>query len=151
MIRIRWETDYGLILLGHLVRRASDGTIRTAREVAEWSGLPLPMVSKILKTLAREGILLSHRGVKGGYSLAQAPDQVTLAEVIQALEGPIGITECASRPGICDKESGCPLRVNWVRISGAFLETLERIPLSEMYELPPPTLLHIDDAGRKAS
>ena len=72
MIRIRWETDYGLILLGHLVQTPAMGD-RTAREVSEWSRLPLPMVSKILKTLAREGILITHRGVKGGYSLSQPP------------------------------------------------------------------------------
>lgn len=151
MIRIRWETDYGLILLGHLVQHARDGGVKTAREVAEWSGLPLPMVSKILKTLAREGILVSHRGVKGGYSLSHPPEQTSLVDVIQALEGPIGITECASHPGICEKEHGCALRANWVRISGAFRETLSKITLSEMYDFPPPTLLNIEDAGRKAS
>jgi len=151
MIRIRWETDYGLLLLGHLVQCASDGSVRTAREIAQSSNLPLPMVSKILKTLARNGILVSHRGVKGGYSLAHPPERLNLAEVIQALEGPIGMTECASHPGTCDKESGCPLRANWVRISHAFRETLEKISLSEMFSLPPPALLHINSPGRKAS
>lgn len=149
MIRIRWETDYGLILLGYLVQNAGNG-VHTAREVAAWAGLPLPMVSKILKTLSREGILASHRGVKGGYSLAQSADSISLAEVISALEGPIGITECASHPGTCEKESLCPLRPNWVRISQAFRETLEKIPLTEMYAPPPPALIHLGQAGRRA-
>ena len=151
MIRIRWETDYGLLLLGHLVQCAPDGSVRTAREIARSSDLPLPIVSKILKTLARRGILISHRGVKGGYSLSQPPERLTLAEVVQALEGPIGITECASHPGACEKESGCPLRPNWLRISSAFRETLEKISLSEMFSLPSSTLLHIENTGRKAS
>lgn len=136
MIRIRWETDYGLILLGFLVKDPVT-KIHTAREVSDSAHLPLPIVSKILKTLAREGILHSHRGVKGGYSLAQPAEKVTLAEVIQALEGPIGITECASHPGVCNMETGCPMRVNWMRISDAFRESLGRIPLSEMYAPTP--------------
>ena len=147
MIRIRWETDYGLVLLGYLVHQPQPG-VHTAREVAEWARLPLPMVSKILKTLAREGILVSHRGVKGGYSLAQHPEQISLAEVVQALEGPIGITECASHPGACDMERGCPVRVNWVRISQAFRESLEKISLSEMYASPPPPLIRLGEAER---
>jgi FeS assembly SUF system regulator len=148
MIRIRWETDYGLILLGYLVQNV-DGGVRTAREIAAWAHLPLPMVSKILKSLAREGILVSHRGVKGGYTLGHRPDEISLAEVIQALEGPIGITECASHPGHCEKEGGCPMRPNWVRISQAFRESLEKIPLSEMYAPPPPPLIRLGDAGRR--
>jgi FeS assembly SUF system regulator len=148
MIRIRWETDYGLILLGYFVQNGGDG-VRTAREIARWASLPLPMVSKILKTLAREGILQSHRGVKGGYSLAQGADVITLAEVIHALEGPIGMTECASRPGTCEKEVGCPMRPNWVRISQAFRETLERIPLAEIYAPPPPALIRLGEAGSR--
>ncbi len=149
MIRIRWETDHGLVLLGYLVQNAGDG-VRTAREIAAWARLPLPMVSKILKTLARERILVSHRGVRGGYTLRQRPEELTLAEVIQALEGPIGITECASRPGTCDKETACAMRVNWVRISQAFRESLEKIPLSEMYATSPQTLIRVGTAERRA-
>lgn len=148
MIRIRWETDYGLILLGFLVQHAGTGA-HAAREVSEWTGIPFPMASKILKTLAREGILVSHRGVKGGYSLAQSAESISLADVIQALEGPIGITECAAHPGACRKEMGCPLKPNWVRISGAFRATLEKITLAEMYTPPPPTLVWLGDAGKR--
>jgi len=147
MIRIRWETDYGLILLGYLSQDPRI-RVRTAREVADWAHLPLPIVSKILKTLAREGILASHRGVRGGYTLAHRPDQITLFEVIEALEGPIGITECSSHPGVCDMETGCPVRIHWVKISQAFRESLDKIPLSEMFASPSPApLLHIQSGG----
>jgi len=150
MIRIRWETDYGLILLGYLSQDPGI-RVRTAREAADWAGLPLPIVSKVLKTLAREGILVSHRGVRGGYTLAHPADQITLFEVIQALEGPIGITECTSHPGACDKETGCPVRINWVRINQAFRESLDKILLSEMFTppSPAPTLLRIEGGGRR--
>ena len=148
MIRIRWETDYGLILLGYLVQHAGQGA-HAAREVSEWAGIPLPMASKILKTLAREGILVSHRGVKGGYSLAQSADTISLADVIQALEGPIGITECASHPGACGKETGCPVKPNWVRISGAIRASLEKISLAEMYTPPPSPIVYVGEAGKR--
>jgi len=150
MIRIRWETDYGLILLGYLSQNPNPG-VRTAREAADWAGLPLPIASKILKTLAREGILVSHRGVRGGYTLAQRPDQISVFEVVRALEGPIGITECAVRPGTCEKEMGCPMRINWVKISQTFREALEKIPLSEMFAQTPPAsvLLRIEGGGSR--
>jgi Rrf2 family protein len=90
------------------------------------------MVSKVMKTLAREGILSSHRGVKGGYSLARNPERITVGEVIRVLEGPIGITECAWSPGSCEQESVCPVRGNWLRISAAVRDALDRIPLTEM-------------------
>ena len=90
------------------------------------------MVSKILKTLAREGILLSHRGVKGGYSLAKQPASITIGDVIGALEGPIGMTECSTSPGSCEQETSCPVRINWQRISHAVRGALQKIPLSDM-------------------
>ena len=150
MIRIRWETDHGLLLLGYLVQRPRDG-VHTSREVADWAHMPLPIVSKILKHLARAGILVSHRGVKGGYSLAHDPETITLAEVVQALEGPIGITECASKPGVCEMENGCPTRVNWMRISDAFRDSPSKIPLSDMYapSVVTPELVTIGQGGAR--
>jgi FeS assembly SUF system regulator len=147
MIRITRQTDYGIVILAYLATRPGD-QIHTARDVAAGCRLPLPMVSKILKALAREGILLSHRGVKGGYSLGKRPDELSVAGVIQALEGPIGFTECAWSPGSCEQESGCPTRVNWQRISHAIRETLERIPLAEMVGTPRPTLISLGDRSR---
>jgi FeS assembly SUF system regulator len=135
VIRITRQTDYGIILLTFLAGRPLD-LVHTARDVAEAAGLPLPMVSKILKVLAREGLLVTKRGVKGGYSLAAAPAEITLAQVIRALEGPIGMTECSSAPGSCDREHHCPVRVNWQRISGAVRDALDKIPLSEMVGVP---------------
>ena len=131
MIRITRQTDYGIILLTYLAGRPAE-LVHTSRDVAEAAGLPLPMVSKILKVLAREGLLVTKRGVKGGYRLAQPPESITLAQVIRALEGPIGMTDCASTPGSCEWEPRCPVKVNWQRISGAVREALDKIPLSEM-------------------
>src|SRR4029453_2577671 len=131
MIRITRQTDYGIILLTYLAGRPQE-QVHTARDVAEAAGLPLPIVSKILKGLARGGLLVTKRGVKGGYGLAQPAESITLAQVIRALEGPIGMTDCTSPPGSCEWEPRCPVKVNWQRISGAGREALENNPLSEV-------------------
>jgi FeS assembly SUF system regulator len=140
MIRITRQTDYGIILLAHLAAKPP-AEVHTARDVAGAFNLPLPMVSKVMKLLAREGILSSHRGVKGGYSLARNPERITVGEVIRVLEGPIGITECAFSPGSCEQETLCPVRSNWLRISAVVRDALERIPLTEMTAPSSPGLL----------
>lgn len=130
MIRITRETDYAVVLLSRLCLRGS--AVTTARELAQRVGLPLPMVSKILKALARGGLLVSHRGAKGGYSLAARAEEISVRDVIEALEGPIGITECSSSPGACDQEPLCPVRSRWQEISGAVTRYLERISISDL-------------------
>jgi FeS assembly SUF system regulator len=131
MIRITKEADYGIMLLGYMAERPL-GEIHTAREVAQWAGLPLPMVSKILRSLAHQRILTSHRGVSGGYSLDRPARETSVAQVIRAMEGPISIVQCGAEPGACDQEPLCPTRVNWARISRAVEQALEQIPISEM-------------------
>jgi Rrf2 family protein len=90
------------------------------------------MVSKILKSLAREQLVASHRGVAGGYTLARRPQDTTVAGVIRALEGPISMVECGVDGGLCEQEPICPARVNWSRINREIENALERIPISEM-------------------
>lgn len=131
MLRITKEADYGIMLLAFMAERPI-GSIHTARQVAEWSGVPLPMVSKILRSLARGSVLTSHRGVAGGYSLDRPADETSVAEVIRALEGPIAMVQCGAEPGACDQEALCPTRLNWVRISREVERALERIPISDM-------------------
>jgi Rrf2 family protein len=108
------------------------GVVHTARGTAERMGLPAPMVSKILRNLARGGILASHRGASGGYSFDRAPEQTSLAEVIRAIEGPISLVQCGSHPGACDRETHCPTRVSWSRINQEIERALERVAVSEM-------------------
>jgi len=144
MIRITRQTDYGIAILAYLAAKPIEA-IHTARDVAGVSHVPLPMASKILKILAREGLLISHRGVKGGYSLARHPNGIMIGEVIRALEGHIGITECASHPGSCEHELICPVRTNWQRVNSAVREVLERIPLSDMMAPSSPELIRLGE------
>lgn len=132
MIKITRLTDYGIMLLTYF---AKDGLhpMRNARDLAAQSHLPLPTVSKILKVLARKGLLTAQRGAKGGFRLARRPDQITVAEIVDAVEGHMGITECSfSKPGSCDLEVNCPVQNNWQKISHAVWGALENITLADM-------------------
>jgi FeS assembly SUF system regulator len=132
MIRMSRQADYGIVFLTRMARERA-GTVLAASDVAAGTKLPLPTVSKILKALARGGLLLSHRGVKGGYSLARPPENVTIADVITALEGPIAMTDCIASPkGTCEHEPICQVRQNWRRINGVVMRALDDITLAEM-------------------
>jgi FeS assembly SUF system regulator len=145
MLRVTKQADYGIVLMTHM---AIDPERRcTAPELASETMIPLPMVSKILKILSKSELLLSHRGVKGGYSLARDPGEITVAEMITALEGPIAFTECIEgAPGFCTQEAVCRLRSNWQRINMALTRALEGISLAELAQ-PMPALVRLG-AGR---
>jgi FeS assembly SUF system regulator len=131
MIRINRETDYGIGILS-LMARDRDARFN-ASSLARRRGLPQPMVSKILKHLARGGILRSYRGAKGGYGLARAPEQISVAEIIGALEGPIALTDCVDTgPDACLYGSACTVSGNWSRINRVVREALENVSLAEM-------------------
>jgi FeS assembly SUF system regulator len=136
VIRLSKLADYGIVMMTHMARGA--GRQQTAPEIAAQSHLPLPMASKILKGLAHAGLLASHRGAKGGYSLARPAHRISVADVIVALEGPIALTACIEHgPGECDIEALCPARANWQRINRAIREALEGITLLEMAQTVP--------------
>jgi FeS assembly SUF system regulator len=132
LIRITKLTDYGIVLLSHIARMPECKT-RSVRDMAAETHLPLPTVSKLLKALTRNGLLISQRGVKGGYILARKPEEITVAQIISALDGPIAITDCSADPGgRCELERMCTVRNNWQRINVAIKDTLESLTLAEM-------------------
>jgi len=140
MIRMSKLTDYGIVLLAQLALRDTRAP-HTARELAAETHLPLPVVSKLLKALAREGLLASHRGAKGGYSLARDPATLPVSEVIGILEGPIALTECGAHPGLCTQERDCRVRAPWQRINEVIQGALSRVTLAELIEIR-----HVPDA-----
>ncbi len=137
MIRLSRTSDYGIVLMAHLAG-CTDRAPHNAREAAADSGLPRPMVSKILKALAREGLLVSHRGAKGGYSLARPPEEISAADMITALEGPIGLTECTVHPGHCVQEPSCHVREPWQRINAVVRQALVDVTLADLARSPIP-------------
>ena len=131
MIRMSKETDYGIVVLAYFAS-AQEGLKQNAREVAMESQLPLPMARKVLKILAREGLLVSHRGAKGGYSLARGGGEISIAEIVQAMEGPLAMTECIEAPGKCRHEPVCELRTSWPRINEIVFQALNSMTLSDL-------------------
>ena len=149
MLRMTKQTDYGIVLMTHL---AGDPEVQhSAPELASALLIPLPMVSKILKTLARDGLLASHRGVRGGYSLARSPAAISVAHIVNALEGPIAMTECVEERHVhdCVREPICAVRTHWQHINRAVREALENISLADMTQpAHGPELVHL--GGRRA-
>lgn len=120
--------------MGYMAK--GQGESRAARELADISGLPLPTVSKVLKSLSRGGLLVSHRGKKGGYSLAMDPKDISIAEMIRVMEGPVQLTDCSNAhiPTMCDMESSCPVKTNWQAINDVVFEALTGFSLAQMLE-----------------
>ena len=131
MLRISKMTDYAVVLATHLA--AVEGP-HAARDLALHTQIPEPTASKVLKKLARAGVVVSQRGAKGGYALARPAAQVGIDEVIEAIEGPIAVTECSdeSADSSCEYETSCEVRANWQRINLAVQSALADISLADM-------------------
>ncbi|MGD0965086.1 MAG: SUF system Fe-S cluster assembly regulator [Candidatus Acidiferrales bacterium] len=145
MVKLGKLTDYGLVLMTCLARSESSVPQRTARDLAIESKLPLSTVSKLLKELLQSGLLISHRGTKGGYMLAKGPNQISVVDIISAIEGPMALTECSTDvSGLCSLELSCPIKSNQRIINQAVRGVLERITLSDLVQ--PLHLTSIKDA-----
>lgn len=132
MLRLSKMADYGTVVMTAMIREPQRS--RSAAEIAAAIHVPVPTVSKILKILARGGLVVSLRGAKGGYLLAHPANQISMVDIIHAMDGPIGMTECSVTPGLCNQESGCAVRANWQRINHAVLAVLQQITLDQMIE-----------------
>ncbi len=139
MLKLNRLTDYAVVVMAQMAHRATSERpdhgepVLTAPSLARDSGVPLPTVAKVLSKLARANLVTSHRGVAGGYELARAPEQITMAEIIAALEGPIALTACVDgAESSCDVESLCPMRGNWNKVNSAIHEALAGVKLTDM-------------------
>lgn len=148
MVRLGKLTDYGLVLMTCIARTETAASLRNARDLARESRLPLSTVSKLLKELLQSGLLISHRGTKGGYVLARDPQKISVLEIIAAIEGPMALTECSTDvTGLCTLESGCPIKSNQQIINQAIRGVLEKVTLSDLAHPLQLTPIH-DAKGR---
>jgi len=129
MLRISKLTDYAILVMVELTR---NGDMLSSHAVAERVGIELPTASKVLKLLAGHGLLASYRGANGGYRANRPASDISVAEVIEAIEGPVAMTECSVEEGLCSQEDQCGLRGNWQRISLAVKQALQVVSLAEM-------------------
>ncbi len=139
MIRLSRLADYGMILMTHIA--SSPEPLHTAHAVATATHVPEPTAAKILKALSRSELLDSHRGAGGGYELARSPHDITTAEIIAALDGPIALTECLdAHTGPCVLETFCPTRGHLYKINQTIHRALDDITLADLvspFPLPP--------------
>jgi FeS assembly SUF system regulator len=146
MVRLGKLTDYGMVLMSYMAR--SQNPLRTARDLAAESKLPLSTVSKLLKGLLHSGLLVSYRGTNGGYVLARAPREISVLEIIAAFEGLVALTECSAEvTGLCDLESSCPIKNNQRVINEAVRGVLGKITLSDL--MRPLQLANVKDLTGK--
>lgn len=130
MLRVSRLTDYACVLMTCLAGNARE--VLSAADLADRAKLELPTVSKLMKRLAGAGLVESFRGAQGGYRLARPPALINLADIVTAMEGPIGMTECSVHAGRCGFESHCGTRSNWRRVSDVLVATLKGVSLADM-------------------
>jgi len=130
VLRISKLTDYGTVVLAELA--ANEGQVCSATDVAAATGIALPTVSKLFKSLARASLVTSTRGANGGYELARRPNEISAADVIDALEGPVSITECSASDSHCDFEDVCSVGGAWQRINVAIRRALNEVSLVDL-------------------
>ncbi|MDC8015774.1 SUF system Fe-S cluster assembly regulator [Tahibacter soli] len=134
MLRVAKLTDYATVVMTVLAEAGGD--VLSAQALAERARLEMPTVSKLLKQLGHAGLVESFRGVNGGYRIARAPETISVAEIVIAMEGPIGMTECSAHAGLCGHESHCGVRGNWQRINQAIEGALQSVTLADMLKPP---------------
>ncbi len=134
MLRVTKLTDYATVVLTVLAARPE--AVLSAPDLAELAGLEVPTVAKLLKPLAQAGLVDGFRGTNGGYRLARAADAINLVEIVEAMEGPLGMTECSLHAGQCGIEHSCGVRANWRRINDVVADALREVTLAQM--LAPP-------------
>ncbi|BAL25097.1 SUF system Fe-S cluster assembly regulator [Azoarcus sp. KH32C] len=129
MLRVSKLGDYGTMIMVHMARQPL--RLFSACDMAEATGLGPATVSKLMKCLAREGLLVSHRGTHGGYRLAREPTEISIAQIVDAVEGPVGVTECSVAAGTCAQEATCTVRAGWQGINSLLRASLENVRLAE--------------------
>lgn len=130
MLRVTRLTDYATVVL--TVLASAPEAVLSASGLAERAGLEAPTVAKLLKPLAQAGLVQAFRGVAGGYRLARPARDISLVEIVEAMEGPLAMTECSIHDGHCGIEASCGARANWRRINDVVADALRRVTLADM-------------------
>lgn len=148
MIRLTNLADYAVVLMGHLARK---DVRANASDLGSETGLPVPTVSKILGAMSRAGILVSHRGLKGGFSLARPASEISVADIIEAVDGPIALVHCVENaPGDCNLEPVCAMRVHWQVINSAVRDALGGVMLADIAGTAGPFSAEMGDSRSQA-
>jgi len=140
MLRLSKKADYALIAMKHLALRGDTGS-SSAREIAELYTIPIELMAKVLQRLVRRGLLGSHQGTRGGYQLARKPTDISVADVIQAIDGPVTVTACSTDDdGQCEQFARCNVRDPLWKVRQRILAALGECTIADLAaDGPPPT------------
>ena len=151
MLRLSKKADYALMAMKHLAIKSDSGPSSTsAREIAEQYDIPIELMAKVLQRLARSGLLASHQGTRGGYTLSKPPASISVADIIQAIDGPLTVTACSTDDEQCEQFNRCNVRDPLWRIKDRIIAALETVSLGEIAsEVPlPADVSHVAFRGR---
>lgn len=132
MLRLSKKADYALIALKHLAQKCSGAQSTSAREIAEQYDIPIELLAKVLQRLVRTGLLVSTQGTRGGYALSRPPNSISVADVIQAIDGPFTVTACSTDKTDCEQYDKCSIRDPLWQIRERIAAALGTVTLSEM-------------------
>jgi Rrf2 family protein len=149
MLRLTKKADYGLMALKYLAEQSAANTptdqsastahsasaAQSAKDIAQAYHIPPPLLAKILQTLARAGLLVSHAGTNGGYALAKPASQISAFEVIRAIDGPLFITSCITIHGACDLAGHCTIKEPLRKVNDSIKDLLSNIHISDLVEM----------------
>lgn len=145
MLRLTKKADYGLMALKYLAEQPMESSgqnarpaAQSAKDIAQAYHIPPPLLAKILQTLARAGLLISHAGTNGGYALARPASQISAFEVIRAIDGPLFITSCITIHGTCDLAGHCTIKEPLRKVNDSITDLLSNIRISDLVEKPDP-------------
>jgi Rrf2 family protein len=140
MLRLTKKADYGLMALKYLAEQPGAGAqspaAQSAKDIAQAYHIPPPLLAKILQTLARAGLLVSHAGTNGGYALARPASEISAFEVIRAIDGPLFITSCITIHGSCDLAGHCTIKEPLRKVNDSIKDLLSNITISDLIETP---------------
>lgn len=147
MLRLTKKADYGLMALKYLAEHAGEPSL-SAKDIAEAYHIPPQLLAKILQRLTREGLLHSHAGMNGGYSLSREAKNISAFEVIRAIDGPLFITSCTTGTSVCDLTASCTIKEPLARVNESIIEVLRDTRISDLldhsgHEEAPPELVTI--------
>ena len=131
MLRLSKKADYALMAMKHLALRGDRGS-SSAREIAEQYDIPIELMAKVLQLLARRGLLTSHQGTRGGYRLARGASAISVADIIQAIDGPLTVTACSTGDENCGQYAKCSVRDPLWKIRERILEALQACSITEL-------------------
>lgn len=139
MLRLSNLADYGVVVMTAVARRDAGGGLVSAADIAVETAIPMPTVAKLTGALARSGLLVSHRGVAGGFGLARPAADISLACIVEAIDGPIALTHCADGSADCTLHHHCTVKPHWEPVNRAVRQALSQVALCDLMPAIQPT------------